>query len=255
MVPVDDTALAVTDTGGPGIPLVYLNGQFAAQTYWRRAIAELGSEYRHITYDERARGRSKRSKDYSFETAVRDVDAVLRARAVTDPPILVGWSFGAAIAVHWANRNTDRVRGVVSVDGAYPYDYTDEAALERIRKMFHRMRLLIPVLGALRLTARMSAEQQAESNIELLEICAKLEPILDGLTVPVRYIVASGGSFGGGPEQMEQMRASLEPVLARNPHITSVRVTSNHAKVLTKDFRAVADAVRELAAAHSPKTG
>jgi hypothetical protein len=29
VVPVDDTALAVTDTGGPGIPVVYLNGQFA----------------------------------------------------------------------------------------------------------------------------------------------------------------------------------------------------------------------------------
>jgi hypothetical protein len=28
MVPVDDTALAVTDTGGPGAPVVYLNGQF-----------------------------------------------------------------------------------------------------------------------------------------------------------------------------------------------------------------------------------
>jgi hypothetical protein len=31
MVPVDDTALAVTDTGGPGIPVLYLNGQFATQ--------------------------------------------------------------------------------------------------------------------------------------------------------------------------------------------------------------------------------
>ncbi|GAA3367110.1 hypothetical protein GCM10020367_68830 [Streptomyces sannanensis] len=27
MVPVDETALAVTDTGGSGIPVVYLNGQ------------------------------------------------------------------------------------------------------------------------------------------------------------------------------------------------------------------------------------
>jgi hypothetical protein len=33
MVPVDDTALAVTDTGGPGIPVVYLNGQFSTQGY------------------------------------------------------------------------------------------------------------------------------------------------------------------------------------------------------------------------------
>ena len=83
MVPIDDTALAVTDTGGPGIPVVYLNGQFATQGYWRRVIAELGLEWRHITYDERARGtKSKRSADYSFQAAVRDVDAVLAARGV-----------------------------------------------------------------------------------------------------------------------------------------------------------------------------
>lgn len=30
-------------------------------------IADLGPGYRHITYDERARGKSKRSADYSFE--------------------------------------------------------------------------------------------------------------------------------------------------------------------------------------------
>ena len=77
MVPVDDTALAVTDTGRPGRPVVYLNGSYADQSHWRRVIAELGSDYRHITYDERARGKSKRSADYSFEASVRDVDAVL----------------------------------------------------------------------------------------------------------------------------------------------------------------------------------
>jgi pimeloyl-ACP methyl ester carboxylesterase len=79
MVPVDDTALAVTDTGGPGVPVVYLNGQFGIQPQWRRVIAELGPGWRHITYDERARGKSRRSADYSFEAAVRDVDAVLAA--------------------------------------------------------------------------------------------------------------------------------------------------------------------------------
>lgn len=61
MVPVDDTALAVTDTGGRGIPVVYLNGHAATQGYRRRVIAELGTEWRHITYDMRARGKSRRS--------------------------------------------------------------------------------------------------------------------------------------------------------------------------------------------------
>jgi hypothetical protein len=95
MVPVDDAALAVTDTGGPAIPVVYLNGQFATQGYWRQVLVQLGTGWRHITYDERARGKkSNRSADYSFEAAVQDVDAVLAARGV-DRPLrggLVLWS-------------------------------------------------------------------------------------------------------------------------------------------------------------------
>ncbi|MFD6464012.1 alpha/beta fold hydrolase, partial [Streptomyces roseolus] len=59
MVSVDDTELAVTDTGGTGTPVVYLNGSFASQKHWRRVIADLGPGYRHISYDERARGKSK----------------------------------------------------------------------------------------------------------------------------------------------------------------------------------------------------
>ena len=69
MVPVDDTALYVSDTGGRGRPVVYLNGAYADQSHWRRVIADLGSDYRHITYDERARGKSKRSADYSRRQA------------------------------------------------------------------------------------------------------------------------------------------------------------------------------------------
>ena len=120
MVPVDDTALAVTDSGGSGTPVVYLNGQFATQGYWRRVIAELGPDWRHITYDERARGRkSGRSADYSFEAAVRDVGAVLDARGV-DRALVVGWSYGAFVAAHWASRHPDRTIGAVLVDGAQP---------------------------------------------------------------------------------------------------------------------------------------
>jgi hypothetical protein len=47
---------------------------------------------------------------------------------------------------------------------------------------------------------------------------------------------------------MEQVRVALDPVLARKPNITvSAKVASNHSKILSTDFRAVADAVRELA--------
>jgi pimeloyl-ACP methyl ester carboxylesterase len=250
IVPADDTALAVTDTGGPGIPLVYLNGQFATQGYWRRVIAELGTGWRHITYDERARGKSKRSADYSFVAAERDVDAVLAARGV-DRALLVGWSYGAFIGAHWASRNPERALGAVLVDGAYPYDWLDEAMEQRIRKLFRRMSWFTPLLRPTGLVPRMTAEQQADSNIELGRLSRERElgPVLDNITVPVRYVVASGTSLGSRGDEQERIRTSLDAVTAHNPNIKiSAKVASSHGAILKKDFPAIAEAVREVAA-------
>ncbi|MEV4477954.1 alpha/beta fold hydrolase [Nonomuraea sp. NPDC049504] len=249
MVAVDDTTLAVTDTRGPGQTVVYLNGSYASQRSWRRVIAELGHRWRHLTYDERARGKSKRSADYSFEGCLRDVDAVIEATGV-ERPLLVGWSYGAALAVHWADRNPGRIAGVVSVDGAVPWGLTGEENRERIRRAFRNMRLGLPLARPFGLAASMSAAQHAQVNIEINEVCAALEPVLDRLSCPVRYILASGANLGGGAEEMEQMRASLDPVLHRNPNLrVSAKVESNHTQILRKDFRAIAAAVRETAAA------
>ncbi|WP_238427293.1 alpha/beta fold hydrolase [Streptomyces adustus] len=251
MVPVDDTALAVTDTGGPGIPVIYLNGQFATQGYWRRVIAELGTGWRHITYDERARGkRSMCSADYSFEAAVRDVDAVLAARGV-DRALVAGWSYGAFVAAHWAGRNPDRTLGAVLVEGAQPYDWLDEAMEMRIRKLFRRMGWFMPLLRPTGLTPRMNAEQMADINIELGKLARERElgPVLDDITVPTRYVVASGTSLGSSGDEQERIRAGLDAVTARNPNIRiSAKVASNHDAILKKDFLAVAEAVREVTA-------
>jgi pimeloyl-ACP methyl ester carboxylesterase len=251
MVPVDDTALAVTDTGGPGVPVIYLNGQFATQSYWRRVIADLGTGFRHITFDERARGKkSKRSADYSFEAAVRDVDAVLAARGV-ERALVVGWSYGAFVAAHWASRNPDRTVGAIMVEGAQPYDWLDEAMEQRIRKTFRRLGWFMPLLRPTGLTPRMNAEEMANSNIELGRLAREsaLNPVLDNITVPARYVVASGSSLGSKGDEQEVIRASLEAVTARNANFKiSAKVASNHDAILKKDFLAVADAVREVAA-------
>jgi pimeloyl-ACP methyl ester carboxylesterase len=251
MVPVDDTALAVTDTGGPGIPVIYLNGQFATQWYWRKVVADLGPDFRHITYDERARGKkSRRSANYSFEAVVQDVDAVLAARGV-DRVLVVGWSYGAFVAAHWTSRNPDRALGTVLVDGAQPFDWLDETMEQVIRKTFRRLNWFMPLLRPTGLTPRMNAEQMANSNIELgrLARASELGPLLDNITVPTRYVVASGASFGSHGDGQERIRAVLPAVAARNPNIRiSAKVASNHGAILRKDFRAVADAVREVAA-------
>lgn len=250
MISVDDTALALTDTGGPGRPVVYLNGSYASQKNWRPVIADLGGDFRHITYDERARGKSRTATDYSFEACLRDLDAVLTARGV-ERPILVGWSYGALIAVNWAARHPDRVAGVVSVDGALPSEWLDEATREQVRKLFRNLSPIFPIARRLGLAARMSAVQHAEINLELNELCAPaaLQPVLDQVTAPTRYVLGTGGNLGAEDKVMEQLRADLTTAIADNPNIeVSRKVASNHSKILRNDFRAVADAVRELAA-------
>jgi pimeloyl-ACP methyl ester carboxylesterase len=251
MVPFEDTALAVTDTGGPGVPVVYLNGSYGSQRHWRRIIAELGPGWRHLTYDERARGRSKRSADYSFEATIRDLDAVLAARRVNRPVVLAGWSYGAAIALHWGTRHPDRIAGAVSVDGAYPYDTfgKGDVSEEHIRRLFRRLGWALPLAHLVGNAAGMSADQHAEINIEIIKILGAGDPVLDRVTFPFLFVVGTGGHFGATDQVMERLRASLDPVLARNPNLqVSARVQSNHETIMRKDFRAIADAVRKVTA-------
>ena len=53
------------------------------------------------------------------------------------------------------------------VDGAYPYDWLDDAMEQRIRKLFRRLGWFMSLLRPTGLTPRMTAEQQVNSNIEL----------------------------------------------------------------------------------------
>jgi pimeloyl-ACP methyl ester carboxylesterase len=230
MVSIDDTALAVNDTGGYGIPI-------------------LGSDFRHITFDERARGKkSKLSADYSFQTCVKDVDVILAARDIKHALVL-GWSYGAFIAAHWASRNPDSCLGAVLVDGAQPYNWLNEKMETRIRRLF---RWLSPIMWLLRstgLTPRISAFQMAEINIELGRVASvnELAPVLDRLIIPTRYVLASGASFGSKSNELELIRTGVNAVVESNPNVKiSAKVASSHDEILKKDFLAIANAVREV---------
>ena len=141
--------------------------------------------------------------------------------------------------------------GAVLIDGAYQYDWLDEAMEQRTRKLFRRMGWFMPVVHPMGLAPRMTADQQADSSIELGVISRERElgPVLDNVTVPVRYVVASGTSFGGRGDEQERMRTSVDLVTTRNPNIkVSEKLASNHGAILRKDFRVIAEAVRDVAA-------
>ncbi|HEX6345007.1 MAG TPA: hypothetical protein VFZ92_28390 [Umezawaea sp.] len=141
--------------------------------------------------------------------------------------------------------------GVVPVDGARPHDRIDEVDVERMRALWRRLGWLVTLLRPVGLAPRMSAEQVADSGIEVGEIAREraLGPVLDGIVVPTRCVNASGSSLGSKGDEQERIRASPGGVVGRNPNIRiSAKVPSNRGAVPRKDFRAVAAAVREVAA-------
>ncbi|MFG2630214.1 hypothetical protein [Streptomyces sp. NPDC048473] len=121
----------------------------------------------------------------------------------------------------------------------------------QVRKLFRRMGWFLPLLRPTGPAPRMNAEQMADNNIELGRLARERElgPVLDDITVPVRYVVASGTSVGSRGDEQERIRTSLDAVTVRNPNIQiGAKVASNHGAILKKDFLAIAEAVHEVAA-------
>ncbi|MBV1856259.1 hypothetical protein KUA19_39715 [Catellatospora sp. NEAU-YM18] len=169
--------------------------------------------------------------------------------------LLVGWSYGGILTWHWTDRNPDRVLRAVTV-AAFPVGLTGEEGHARIRKLFRRMRWLFPIAARLGLAAKMTADQHADVNIELNEFAAASITVLDRLTRPVRFVLATGDSLGSKGGEMDEGRKVLEPIIARNPNITiSAKVASNHSKILRNDSPTVAQTIRALAAGHGYQDG
>ena len=247
LVPVADTILDCNDSGGSGYHVIFLNGAFGSQRDWDKVLKKLDSGYRIITFDERARGKSEKSADYSFEGCLKDISAIIDATGVKQP-ILVGWSLGATIAVRYTAQHPDSIAGLLLIDGAYPFStFTTEAEKEKIRTMFRKMRLLLPVLALFGKAAKMSADDAANINIELDEIVGKLNTSYDKINCPVYFICASKRSAGGTEEQFRKMRASVVPLVTQHQNISVYKtLPCTHLEILSKYPETVAAAIDDL---------
>jgi pimeloyl-ACP methyl ester carboxylesterase len=247
-IAVADTVLDCNDSGGNGHPIIFLNGAFGSQRDWEKALSKLDRNYRTITYDERARGKSKKSKNYSFSGCLEDLSAVVTATGV-QRPILVGWSLGAAIAVRYAADHPDDTAALLLIDGAYPISTFSDADKEHIRRAFQKMALLLPIAAVFGKAARMSASQAASLNIELHDILIlrNIGPVYDGISCPVYFISASKRSMGRTEEHLRAMRASIDALVAQHPNVSIYRtLPCTHANVLSKHPGAIAAAIADL---------
>ena len=113
----DGTRIAF-ETSGTGPPLVLVAGAlgFKEFSYLRKFAAEFAKSFRVFSYDRRGRGGSTDTKPYSVDKEVDDLAAVCREAG--GPPIVVGISSGAALALEAATRGV-QMNHLVAYEAPY----------------------------------------------------------------------------------------------------------------------------------------
>jgi hypothetical protein len=147
MASVDDTGLAVTDTGGSGTP----GGLSERLLRHRTELAARHLRTRHRLAPHHLRRAGPRQVEQVGGLFVRGLPARCRRRHCRTrraAPVAGGLVCGAAVASHWATRNPDGCAGVVIVDGGYSWGYLAtpdngdcETGRKEIQRLFRKLRL------------------------------------------------------------------------------------------------------------------
>jgi long-chain acyl-CoA synthetase len=100
----------------PQRTFVFLHGFGGQATHWRYQLEKFSLENRVIALDERGHGLSdKPSRGYDMPQIIRDLETSLDLLKVKRKFVLVGHSFGGAIATEYAAAHPERIEGLVLI--------------------------------------------------------------------------------------------------------------------------------------------
>ncbi len=105
------------DWGGNSRPIVLLHGLASSCRIWDLSAPLIAGPFRVIAVDQRGHGLTDRpDSDYTLDEVCRDLAALLGTLGF-EQPLLVGHSWGANVALQFAADYSERLRGLVLVDG------------------------------------------------------------------------------------------------------------------------------------------
>lgn len=203
----DGAEIAYTISGSGSPSLVFIHGWMCDQTFWSAQVAEFGRSNTVVTIDLAGHGLSGMNREgWPLMALGGDVQAVVEELDLADV-IVIGHSMGGPVALEGARLMPDRVIGVIAVDSLHDAEATYDpermegifAAYESdfvgtcsqfVGSMFREG--TDPVFADQIIDAMCDA--QPEMSISLLRqfFAYEMGPALAAVTVPVRYINASG---------------------------------------------------------------
>jgi len=144
-VPGVDVRLAATRWPGAGTPVVLLHGLASQRRFWNpvaRRLADGAGGSPLLALDQRGHGDSDRpERPYDLSTVAADLatgmDALALSRAV-----VVGHSWGGAVAATFAAEHPERCLAVVAIDGGFGMPVAGDRA--ELRKRLEPPRFAVP---------------------------------------------------------------------------------------------------------------
>ena len=121
---------------GHGSPIVFLHGNPTSSYLWRNIFPYLKSQARVIVPDLIVMGDSDKLRDsgpgsYRFVEHREYLDLLLEGLGVNEEVVMVGSDWGSALAMDWAFRNQEKIKGLVYMEAIVMEQSYDEVPKER----------------------------------------------------------------------------------------------------------------------------
>jgi pimeloyl-ACP methyl ester carboxylesterase len=263
---------------GEGAPVVVLEAGLGGSSYHWGGIPEaLAQTTRVVAYDRAGYGGSDPVRHVTADQVLADLDAVLDACGADGPLVLVGHSWGGALARLYAAARPDRVAALVLLDATHEnLRSSHSAALARINSVALRLMAGHARLGLRRRSlqrgkgqlARLLATLPAESRSAAVEELSRpdglrqarrelttVAPLLRLVasaappTIPVVAVVgAKAGTSAAATRQRSEMRSVYDAWITTIAHGQLVLAADRGHAVQLDEPGLVVDVVRDVLA-------
>ncbi|GGS52070.1 hypothetical protein GCM10010270_23370 [Streptomyces violaceus] len=242
--------------GGRGRPLILCPGLNCTQADLHELIDLLRRDHDVVAFDLRGHGLSSAAERYSFDAFLGDLRAVMTELDLPSAPLLVGYSLGADLAVHYAAECHDGVAGLVLIDGANPLPepFVTDIDLVEFREMARHTAERSEGSDRAR-QVLLSAEEVFELGLEMDVVRAGILERYRKVDGAVRMIMSSAiagrGSAGRAPRHNRLWRAGVQRLVRERANVSVSWLDADHRLVFTH----APDIAEIVRSAHQPVGG
>lgn len=256
MIHHDGVTIPMT-RGGRGRPLVLCPGLNSTQADLHELAALLRRDHDVVTFDLRGHGLASASDRYSFDAFLSDLVAVLADLDLPTAPLLVGYSLGADLAVHYASERPDAVAGLVLIDGANPLPepFITETGLVEFRALADDLAQAAEQNKGTAHQVLLTAQHIHALNLEVDVVRSAILDRYRKIDHPISLIMstslAGDSTEGRAPRHNRLWRRGVERLVRERPHTSTTWLDADHRLVFTH-APAIAEIIRSAGPGRLP---